>query len=230
MATGQKLGGKLRDKIEEEASREAVNFYRAWCQKTKNGILPIGIANVGKTTFLQRFEIAEPSLFLDFNRTLGTSVDKVRLREDFLREAKGIEYYRKIDVPGDLPDQWARAYFDHGPRVLVVLVDERDPTEHIERLRKFLGLIAEGPTFWQRTKEVLSFRWSNLSRVLFVANKADRFSNERLLAIADSYRGVLADLQSTLEVPIQVYRVSLASDSEGCAALFKAVLDGLSRK
>ena len=149
------MGGKIRDKLEEEASREAVSFYRAWRQKTKNGIWPVGIANVGKTTFLQRFEVAEPSIFLEFNRTLTINVGKVRLRRDLAQASDGIEFYKKIDVPGELPNRWAAAYFDNTPRVLVVLVDERDPKVHIEQLRKFLGHIAEGPTVWQRAKTVL---------------------------------------------------------------------------
>lgn len=230
MATGKQFGGKLRDKIEEEASREAVSFYRGWRQKTKNGILPVGIANVGKTTFLQRFEVAEPNLFLDFNRTLGINSDTVRLREDFARIANGIEFYKKIDVPGDLPDLWAMAYFDNSPRVLVILVDDRDTLTHITQLRKFLGFIEEGPTVWQKAKTLVNLRWNNLSRILFVVNKADQFESERLTSVADSYRSVLSDIQSTLQVPVQLFRVSLASNCKECNVLFRSVIDGLCRK
>lgn len=230
MAAGNKVGGKIRDKLEEEASREAVNFYRAWRQKTKNGILPIGIANVGKTTLLQRFQVEEPSLFLEFNRTLKVNVDEIRLREDLLREAKGVEFYKSIDVPGDLPDQWASAYFDNGPRVLVLLVDERDHSEHIKAIRKFLGQVSKGPSFWQKAKEIISFRWGNISRVIFVVNKADRFVEDSLKEVMGKYKEILADIQSTLNVPVQTYRVSLSKNGEDCSALFKAMLDGLSRK
>lgn len=230
MAGGNKVGGKIRDKLEEEASREAVNFYRAWRQKTKNGVLPIGIANVGKTTLLQRFQVEEPSLFLEFNRTLKVNVDEVRLREDFLRQAKGVEFYKSIDTPGDLPDQWSNAYFDNSPRVLVLMVDERGHTEHIRAFRKFLGQASKGPTFWQKTKEILAFRWGNLSRVIFVVNKLDQFDGVNLKEVMSGYKEILADIQSTLNVPIQVFQVSLKDNGADCSDLFKAILDGLSRK
>lgn len=230
MASNQKMGGKIRDKLEEEASREAVSFYRAWRQKTKNGILPVGIANVGKTTFLQRFEVAEPNIFLDFNRTLTTNVDKIRLRQDLAQASDGIDFYKKIDVPGDLPDQWAAAYFDNSPRVLIVMVDERDPKVHIEQLRKFLGYLAEGPSVWQKAKTVLALRWNNLSRILFIANKVDKFDHENLLQVAELYRAFLADLQSTLQVPVQLFRVSLSMDDDSATSVFRSVVDGLSRK
>lgn len=230
MAANQKIGGKIRDKLEEEASREAVSLYRAWRQKTKNGILPVGIANVGKTTFLQRFEVAEPNIFLDFNRTLETNVGKVRLRQDLVKASDGIEFYKKIDVPGDLPDQWATAYFDNTPRVLVVMVDERDPLTHIEQLRRFLGYLADGSTIWQKAKTVLAFRWDNLSRVLFVINKVDKFNPESLAQVIEPYRDFLADIQSTLQVPIQSFSVSLSIEDENTTSLFRSVVDGLSRK
>lgn len=230
MAAGSKAGGKIRDKLEEEASREAVNFYRAWRQKTKNGILPIGIANVGKTTLLQRFQVEETSLFLEFNRTLKVNVDEVRLREDLMREAKGIEFYKSIDVPGDLPEQWATAYFDNNPRVLVLLVDERNHLEHIEAFRRFLGQVTKGASFWQKTKEVFSFRWGNLSRVIFVVNKSDQFTEDHLKDITRKYKEILADIQSTFNVPVQTYRVSLSENGKECSPLFKAIIDGLSRK
>lgn len=226
----QKVGGKIRDKIEEEASREAIIFYRAWRQKTKNAILPIGIANVGKTTFLQRFEIAEPNIFLEFNRTLETSTDKLRLRQDLAKFADGVEYYKKIDVPGDLPDEWAIAYHDNNPRVLVIMVDDRDAKAHTVQLRKFLARIVEGPSFWQSTKTVFAMRWDNLSRVLFVTNKADRFAPEALDQVANQYREVLADIQSTLKVPIQLFRVSLSENNDDSLQLFRAVVEGLTRK
>lgn len=230
MASNQKFGGKIRDKLEEEASREAVSFYRAWRQKTKNGILPIGIANVGKTTFLQRFEVAEPNIFLDFNRTLTTNVDKVRLRQDLSNASDGIEFYKKIDVPGDLPDQWAAAYFDNNPRVLIVMVDEREPNIHIEQLRKFLGYLAEGPTVWQKFKTVIELRWKNLSRIIFVVNKEDQFDPKSLLKVEELYQPFLADLHSTLQVPVQLFRVSLSMNGDSATSVFRSVVDGLSRK
>lgn len=230
LASNQKIGGKIRDKLEEEASREAVSFYRAWRQKTKNGILPVGIANVGKTTFLQRFEVAEPNVFLDFNRTLATHVGEVRLRQDLAQAADGIDFYKKIDVPGDLADQWAAAYFNNNPRVLVVMVDERDPKVHVEQLRRFLGYLAEGPTVWQRTKTVLALRWDNLSRILFVMNKLDKVDPKSLPQLAEPYRALLADIQSTMQVPVQSFRVSLSKNDATAANLFRSVVDGLSRK
>ncbi len=230
MASNQKVGGKIRDKLEEEASREAVSFYRAWRQKTKNGILPVGIANVGKTTFLQRFEVAEPNIFLAFNRTLTTNVGKVRLRQDLAKASDGIDFYKKIDVPGDLPDQWATAYFENTPRVLVVMVDERDPIAHIKQLRTFLGYLADGPTIWQKAKTALSFRWDNLSRILFVVNKVDRFNPESLAQATEPYRAFLADIQSTLQVPVQSFSVSLSLENDSATSLFESVVDGLSRK
>jgi GTP-binding protein EngB required for normal cell division len=230
LASTQKIGGKIRDKLEEEASREAISFYRAWRQKTKNGVLPVGIANVGKTTFLQRFEVDEPNVFLDFNRTLTTHVDKVRLRQDLAQASDGIDFYKKIDVPGDLPDQWAAAYFNNSPRVLVVMVDERDPKIHIEQLRRFLGYLVEGPSVWQRTKAVFALRWDNLSRVLFVVNKVDKVDPKNLSQVVEPYRALLADIQSTLQVPVQSFGVSLSGNDANAAGLFLSVVDGLSRK
>lgn len=145
MAT--KHNSKIREKIEAEVLNEGINFYRKWRQKTKNGILPIGIAEVGKTTLLHKFEVAGPNLFMDFNRTLTAKVDDMRLRQEFIDNCPGVEYFKKIDVPGELPEQWAKAYFDNNPRVLVILVDDRPPSEHLPSIRKFLSLIQEGPGF-----------------------------------------------------------------------------------
>jgi hypothetical protein len=66
---------RIRDRIEAEVLNESINFYRRWRQQAQNGILPIGIAAVGKTTLLYKFEVAGPNLFMDFNRTLATKVD-----------------------------------------------------------------------------------------------------------------------------------------------------------
>ena len=230
MATNSKRGDKILGKIEEEVSTEAISAFRRWRQKSKNGLLPIGIAQVGKTTFLTKFDADSPALFLDFNRTLEINIDKLRLRQDFLDKCKGVEYYKKIDVPGDLPDQWAKAYFDTNPRVLVVMVDERSPEIHIKQLRVFLKHYSEGPSIWQRTKTVFGFRSNNLTRVLFVANKADRFPDQAIKSISETYRGVLADLQSELGVPIQIFQATLTSDAKPQTELFHAVLDGLARK
>lgn len=230
MVDKKKFSGKFRDKVEEEVSKEAVNFYRAWRQKTKNGILPIGIANVGKTTFLQRFEIDGPSLFVDFNRTTSTTTDNIRLRDDLSRIASGIDFYKKIDVPGDLPSEWAEAYFDNNPRVLAILVDNRDPANHIKSLRAFLSQIAKGPSFWQKTKEIANFRWNNLSRIIFIVNKADLFDDMKLNHAAGEFKGVLADFQQLLQAPVQIFHVSLKTKTDDQIHLFKAVIDGLSRK
>lgn len=223
-------GGKIADKLEEEASKEAVNFYRAWRQKIKNGVLPIGIANVGKTTFLQRFEVADVSLFLDFNRTLGIGEHKTKLRADLAKHANGVEYYKSIDVPGDLPDQWAVAYFDSNPRVLVILVDHREPLDHTKQIRKFLGSINEGASLWQKTKTILNFRWDNLSRIVFIENKVDQLPESSKNNVASKYKSLLADIQSTFKVPIQIFQTSLNARDADQDEIFKAVVDGLGRK
>lgn len=229
--TSRKIpGGKITDKLQEEASREAVNFYRAWRQKIKNGVLPIGIANVGKTTFLQRFEVADASLFLEFNRTLEINANTTKLRDDLAKHANGVEYYKSIDVPGDVPDQWAVAYHDNNPRVLVILVDHREPLDHIKQIRKFLGLINEGPSLWQKTKTVINFRWDNLSRIVFIENKADQLPEGRKNNIASKYKSLLADIQSTFKVPVQVFQASLNVPNPGQDKIFKSVIDGLSGK
>lgn len=229
--TSRKIpGGKITDKLQEEASREAVNFYRAWRQKVKNGVLPIGIANVGKTTFLQRFEVADASLFLEFNRTLEINANKTRLRDDLAKHANGVEYYKSIDVPGDLPDQWAVAYYDNNPRVLVILVDHRELMDHIKQIRKFLSLINEGPSLLQKAKTIINFRWDNLSRIIFIENKADKIPEDSKSNTASKYKSLLADIQSTFKVPVQIFQTSLNVCDAEQDAIFKSVIDGLSRK
>lgn len=222
--------GRAAARIGEKILTEAIGEFSRWHQKSRNGLLPIGIAQVGKTTFLTKFDLDSPRLFLHFNRTLEVTIDKLRLRQEFLERCKGVEYYKKIDVPGDLPHEWARAYFDANPRVLVVMVDERSPDTHIKQLRTFLKFYAEGPTVWQRTKTIFGFRMNNLARVLFVANKADRLPDRTINSVSEAYRGVLADFQSKLRVPIQMFQTTLTSEAMPQTELFHAVLDGFTRK
>jgi hypothetical protein len=236
-SSGQKRGnagaafkGKFRDKMEEEASKEAVNAFRAWRQRSINGVLPIGVSRVGKTTLLDKFGADCPELFLDFNRTLKTKVENYRLRQDFLEQCSGIEFYKRIDPPGEIPGDWAKAYFDYNPRVLVVLVDDRPADVQADALRKFLAAIAQGPTKWQRTKTVLNWRWGNLAGILFVVNKVDRLSNECSKDVDEAYKGVLADLRSTLGAPIRTFRTSLTKDAEGTQRLFQSVVETFGRK
>lgn len=230
MASSTKRGDKLLGKLEEEVSNEAIGIFRRWRQKSKNGVLPIGIAHVGKTTFLTKFDADAPSLFLDFNRTLKTKVDSLRLRQDFLDRCNGVEYYKKIDVPGDLPDQWAAAFFDNSPRVLVVMVDERNPEIHVKQLRTFLTHVQQGPSVWQRAKAIFGLRQNNLTRVLFVVNKVDRFASAEVAKTERSYQALLADIQSLLGAPIQMFKTALTTDAENSLEVFHAVLDGLARK
>ena len=230
MAISTKRGDKLLGKIEEEVSNEVVGIFRSWRQKSKNGLLPVGIAGVGKTTFLTKFDADAPSLFLDFNRTVKTKVDSMRLRQEFLDRCKGVEYYKKIDVPGDQPLQWATAYFDNSPRVLVVLTDERGADIHIKQLRTFLAHLRQGPTFWQLAKATVGLRRNNLARILFVVNKVDRFAAGEIGKTRAAYQALLADLQSLLGAPIQIFQLTLTSETEHAPEVFHAVLDGLARK
>jgi len=227
---GTSFKGKFRDKLEEEASKEAVNAFRAWRQRAINGVLPIGVSHVGKTTLLDKFGADCPELFLDFNRTLKTKVENYRLRQDFLAYCRGIEFYKRIDPPGEFPADWAKAYFDYNPRVLVVLVDDRPVDVQADALRRFLAAIAHGPTKWQRLKTVLNWRWGNLAGVLFVINKMDRLSDESVKGIEDAYKGILADLRSTLGAPIRTFRTSLTQDAEGTQRLFQSVVETFGHK
>lgn len=221
---------KMRDKIQDEAFKEGLNFYRKWRQKTKNGILPIGIAEVGKTTLLHKFEVSGPNLFMDFNRTLRSQVDDMRLRQEFIDQCQGVEYFKKIDVPGELPEQWAKAYFDNNPRVLLILVDDRPPIDHLPSIRKFLSIVKQGPTKWQSLKMTASFKWNNLSRVLFVINKVDKFDSSISKALHSEYASLLADVHSQFNSSIQIFSISLNPESAQLGEMFSATLEGLSRK
>jgi len=224
------MASKIREKIENEAFNEGVNFYRRWRQETKNGILPIGIANVGKTTLLHKFDVDCPNLFLDFNRTLDTTVDSLRLRKDFIERCKGVEYFKKIDVPGELPDQWAKAYFDNNPRVLLILVDHRPPAEHLPSIHQFLAKIKHGESAWQKVKSFAAFRRNNLTRVLFVINKIDKLKESNSVNVLAEYKPVLADIHSLFKSSIQVFSVSLNPESAQLKDMFTAAIDGLARK
>jgi GTP-binding protein EngB required for normal cell division len=224
------MGSKLRDKLENEAFNEGVNFYRKWRQQTKNGILPIGIANVGKTTLLHKFDVDCPNLFLDFNRTLETSVDSMRLRKEFIEQCRGVEYFKKIDVPGELPEQWAKAYFDNNPRVLLILVDERPASEHMLSIKKFLSQIQLGESIWQKVKNLAAFRRNNLTRILFVINKVDKIEKGGIENVLLQYKPMLADIHTLFKSSIQIFSVSLNPESAQLKDMFNSAIDGLARK
>lgn len=222
---------KIKEKVVDAAYDEGVNAFQAWRQKAKNGVLPIGISGVGKTTFLSRFDVCGPELFLDFDRTLSVKVDKMKLRKEFIKQCNGVEYVQKIDVPGELPEQWGVAYFDRNPRVLVIMIDEREPKAHISEIKKFLEYIRVGATNWQKVKTFFAGRGENLSRVIFAVNKVDRFSSGTLEHVGEEYKRLLSEVHSLLNVNIQIFHVSLNSSNDNdFNAVFSAVLDGLVRK
>lgn len=225
-----KHGEKILGKIQDEVFNEGLSAFRAWRQKSQNGILPVGIGDVGKTTLLSKFDVSGPELFLDFNRTLATKVDNMRLRREFVERCKGVEYFKKIDVPGELPEEWAKAYFDNNPRVLVIMVDHREPKHHIDSIRCFLSLIGEGPSFWQSAKALFCFRSNNLARVIFVVNKTDKIDSNAIGKTSDSYKALLADVHSLFNVNIQKFSLSLTDEKQSLDAFFQACLDSLSRK
>ncbi len=222
---------KIKEKAAGAAYEEGISAFRKWRQKTKNGILPVGISGVGKTTFLSRFDVCGPELFLDFDRTLSVKVDKMKLRQDFINQCNGVEYVQKIDVPGELPEQWCAAFFDRNPRVLVIMVDERESKEHISQIKEFLDHIRAGATRWQRFKTLFAGRRNNLSRVIFAVNKVDKFVSDNLAHVQNEYKFLLAEVHSLLNVNIQTFHVSLNSNNDDdFNAVFSAVLDGLFRK
>lgn len=224
------VGKKFRDKVEEEVTTEAISAFRAWRQRVRNGVLPIGIGNVGKTTFLNKFTSDSPDLFLGFNRTVRTKVDNYRLRSDFRDRCQGVEFHKNIDTPGEFPEEWARAYFSGMPRVLVVLVDNRPHAQHVEKLGQFLAALKIGPTFWQKTKAVVTWNRNNLSGILFVINKIDQFAPGGAEVAADQYRDALADMHSLLGVPIHIHTMSLTTDRESELKVFNAVVDLFGKK
>lgn len=221
---------KVFEALQDEAINEGLSAYRAWRQKVKNGILPIGIAEVGKTTLLSKYDVAAPNVFLDFNRTLKVNVDSRRLRNDLAKRIQGVEYVKTIDVPGEVPEQWAEAYFKNNPRVLVVMVDHRDPAKHIAAIEKFLSILREGPSLWQRFISVVSRTNDNLARVLFVVNKLDKVPEVERDSLLKRYAGVLANLHSHLNVNIQIFQISLRDDDTALDSFFTAAVDGLTRK
>lgn len=224
------LKEKLTDKAQEEIFNEGVNFYTKWRQSVKNGVLPIGSSEVGKTTLLSRLDVQGIDLFMDFNRTTKSKVDTLKLRAEFIKASNGVEHIRKIDVPGDLPEEWVTAYFDNSPRVLVIMVDDRNSHEHIKRLRVFVENYKKGSSFWQKTKTVVTFNWNNLTRILFVVNKSDKIEKVRLDNIQTEYAGVLSEMHSLFNVNIQIFKVSLNDTDENLKPFFMAVLDSFSRK
>jgi len=221
----------IKEKIVGAAYEEGIDLFRKWRQTAKNGILPIGISGVGKTTFLARFDVSGSELFLDFDRTLSVKVDKMRLRDDFIKQSNGAKYFQKLDVPGELPELWGQTYFNRNPRVLVIMIDERDSAIHIDSIKQFLILIKEGPSAWQKIKTVIGFRRENLSRVIFAVNKVDKFDSNKIGNIKKDYKSLLAEVQSSLNVNVQMFQISLNSANEDdFNSMFTAVLDGLSRK
>lgn len=222
---------KVPPRLQNEVVDEGVNLFREWRQKIKNGILPIGTAYVGKSTLLSRFNVAGPNLFMDFNRTLATKVDELKLRREFIERCSGVEYVKPIDVPGELPEEWAKAYFDNNPRILAILVDDRPAADHIQIIREFVTHIEKGPSYWQKVKTLAAFRWNNLTRILFVVNKSDQIDRDRLNGVYLEYKGLLADIKSSFGADIQVFNVSLTTNTdEELKHFFDAILDGLARK
>lgn len=225
-----KLTRKAYEKVQDELFIEGVNFFQKWRQSVKNGVLPIGASSVGKTTLLARLDVAGIDLFMNFDRTTDIRIDTLRLRNELIKASNGVEHLKKIDVPGDLPKQWVQAYYDNDPRVLVIMVDDRNPTEHIIRLRDFIQNYKEGPSFWQKAKTVINFRWDNLSRILFVINKADKMDEPTMDKIQKQYNSMLAEIYALLNVNIQTFRTSLTDTDENLKPFFLAILDSLSRK
>lgn len=224
------LKEKITDTVKEEIFNEGVSFYTKWRQSIKNGVLPIGSSGVGKTTLLSRLDVEGANLFLKFDRTTKTKVDTLKLRDDFIKACDGVEHIRKIDVPGDLPEEWVTSYFDNNPRVLVIMVDDRAPDEHIKRLRIFIEKYKKGASFWQKIKTIAAFNWGNITRVIFVVNKSDKIEKTRLDNMQIEYESVLSEIHSLLNVNIQVFKISLTNTDESLNPFFMAVLDSFSRK
>lgn len=232
MATNRP-GKKTLDKVEEEIINEGIGFYRRFRQKTLNGVMPIGIAGVGKTTLLSQLDAAGPSLFADFNRTLKTKVTTPRLRKELLEACEKTRFTRKIDVPGELPAEWAEAYFDNNPRILAMMVDGRTTAE-LSAFKEFLAKINDGPSFWQQTKTVAMFRWDNLARIFFIINKVDLLDKKAIRDILNNYRDILAEMHSRFGVNIQTFQVCLQSEEKELGQLpnqqqdlFLAIVDAL---
>ena len=227
---GRQVRNKVVEAIQEQAIDESLSAYREWRQKVKNGILPIGIPEVGKTTLLSKYDVAEPNVFLDFNRTVKVNVDERRLREDLAKRVQGVEYVKTIDVPGEEPAQWAKAYFRNNPRVLVVMVDHRDPEIHVAAIEKFLSILRDGPTVWEKIAAIICRTNKNLARVLFVVNKIDKIPARDKEGLLSRYGGILASLHSELNVNIQTFQISLRDDDKMLDPFFTAAVDGVGRK
>jgi hypothetical protein len=226
----QKIGDKAKSAAEEKLVEVLLDKYHKFTDSIKNGILPIGIAEVGKTTLLTKFDVVGPEVFLDFNRTLKTKTNSSRIREDLLNGDSKARFYNNIDVPGDLPEMWAAAYFDHNPRILIIMVDDRPVSEHLKQLNKFISFLKDGSSFWQKAKAAITFNWSNLSRIIFVINKSDLIEKGKLTELKNEYASFLADIHSELNVNIQTFTASLMADEKQLSGLLRAVCDGLGKK
>lgn len=221
---------KVIDAFLDEAGEEALSAYKKWRQKVKNGILPIGISEVGKTTLLSKYDVSAANVFLGFNRTLKVNVDERRLRAELAKRVQGVEYVKTIDVPGEVPEEWAQAYFRNNPRVLVVMVDHRDPAKHVAAIEKFLSILRRGPNFWQKVSAFVCRTNKNLARVLFVVNKLDKIPAHEKDGVLGRYHGILASLHSELNVNIQTFQISLHDDDKMLDTFFTAAVDGLTAK
>lgn len=222
--------GKILDHLQDETFRYSISFYKKWRQTVRNGVLPIGASNVGKTTLLSRLDVEGANLFMNFNRTTKTRTDTLKLRSDFIKVENDAEYIKKIDVPGDLPKEWATAYFNNNPRVLVIMVDDRDPSEHSIRISEFLNQLRIGANFWQKTKSTITFNRNNLARIIFIINKADKIDPQNLIGIDQMYSGILADVHEFFNVNIQTFKISLTGNDANLESFFLSVLDSFSRK
>jgi GTPase SAR1 family protein len=233
MATNRP-GKKTLDTIEGEVITAGISFYRKFRQELANGVLPIGISGVGKTTLLSQLDASGPTLFSEFNRTLKTRIKTERLRQDLIKACEKTRYVRKIDVPGEIPEEWACAYFDNNPKILVVMVDGREAEEQIAAFEQFVALVREGPSFWQKTKTVIALRWNNLVRIFFVINKIDLLDAKSINIINSRYRALLAEMNSIFGVNIQTFKISLTegdgerkNKTNEQNELFLAIIDAL---
>lgn len=201
--------------------------YTEWRQKKRNGILPIGISNVGKSTFLATMADFSSATVTNFNRTLVVKHKKETIDPALRKELTGRDianYFKKIDVPGEAGEKskdWVKAYIKHAPKVLVIIVDndnERGIEDHIEPLNNFMKTLEE------KKKSLIGkfgrgFRNinKNLKKIIFVLNDKNNsidyenyesfkknFMNEN-----PSYDSLMADLHDLTEVNVLVYCCAL---------------------
>lgn len=218
-----------KDMAQKEALGRLIDQFSAWRQSIVNGLMPIGIGGVGKSSFLRTFDSGCRNLFFEFNRTPDIEVNNRKLRPEF-HEACNARAYKEIDTPGDFPEAWSVAYFDELPKVLLVMVDERPTQVHIEALYTFLRKIQEGPTTWQWIKRSITFRNNNLQSIIFVFNKIDKLDS---IEIADSkiteYKSIMADLFSELHATISFFKCSVTNRSGEFEQLTRAIVESMSR-